>query len=337
MKASELGEFGLIDLLAGIATGSRSKDLLVDIGDDAAAWQSEAGVQLATSDALIQDVHFTLSTTTWHELGWKALAVNLSDIAAMGGTPKYALVSLALPGDADVEHVAQLYHGMAELARLFDVAIVGGNLATAPLIILDLTVLGSAQGNILTRSAASPGDQIAVTGYLGGSGGGMTMLKRGLQLDDETATYLRQAHLKPYPRISEGQILARHGVRAAIDLSDGLASDLTKLCKASKVGANLFLHQVPVHSSVRNSFRDEYLDLALAGGEDYELLFTGKSKVLEDAGELLTCPISVIGEIVSGTPGKIRLFDAEGKELKIEKKGWNHFAPRSKNELSNPS
>ena len=290
MKVSEIGEFGLIELLAEIATMSRPKPLLVDIGDDAAAWRSEAGVQLATSDSLIQDVHFTLSTTTWQELGWKALAVNLSDIAAMGGVPQYALVSLGLPGDTEVEHMAQLYHGMAELARLFDVAIIGGDVVAAPLVVLSLAVVGSAQGNILTRSAASPGQRIAVTGYLGASGGGVAMLKRGLQLDVETTASLRQAHLKPYPRVLEGQLLARHGVRAAIDLSDGLASDLAKLCKASKVGARLFLDQIPIHPSVRNSFKEGYLKLALAGGEDYELLFTGSTEVVDRVRGSLPCP-----------------------------------------------
>ena len=336
MKVSDLGEFGLIELLAEIATKSRAKPLLVDIGDDAAAWHSEYGVQLATSDALIQDVHFTLSTTTWRELGWKALAVNLSDIAAMGGVPQYALVSLGLPGDTEVEHMAQLYEGMAELARLFDVSIVGGDVVAAPLVVLNLTVVGSAQGNILTRTAASPGDQIAVTGYLGASGGGMSMLKRGFQFDEETTTHLRQAHLKPYPRVREGQLLACHGVRAAIDLSDGLASDLAKLCKASKVGARLFIDQIPIHPSVRNSFRDDYLYLALAGGEDYELLFTGSSKVIDKVRELLPCPMSVIGDIVSDELGKVMLFDDQGKEIKLEKEGWDHFAPKNKNELSLP-
>jgi thiamine-monophosphate kinase len=336
MKVSDLGEFGLIELLAKIATKSRAKPLLVDIGDDAAAWHSEAGVQLATTDALIQDVHFTLSTTTWRELGWKALAVNLSDIAAMGGVPQYALVSLGLPGDTEVEHMAQLYEGMAELARLFDVGIVGGDVVAAPLVVLNLTVIGSAQGNILTRTAASPGDRIAVTGYLGASGGGMAMLKRGFQFDEETTADLRQAHLKPYPRVREGQLLACHGVRAAIDLSDGLASDLAKLCKASKVGARLFIDQIPIHPSVRNSFRDDYLDLALAGGEDYELLFTGSTEVMDKVRKLLPCPISVIGDIVSDAPGKVRLLDEQGKEIKLEEKGWDHFAPKSQNELSRP-
>ncbi|MCK4964297.1 MAG: thiamine-phosphate kinase, partial [Dehalococcoidia bacterium] len=276
MKVSELGEFGLIELLAKIAGQLKDKSVLIGIGDDAACWRTEACAQLATSDSLIQDVHFTLSTTTWRELGWKALAVNLSDIAAMGGFPQYALVSLGLPGDIEVASVAELYEGMAELARLFDVSIVGGDSVGAPVVILSLAVVGKAQTTqtVLTRSAAAPGDRIAVTGYLGASAAGLAMLKKGLEFDKETAATLREAHLKPHPRIVEGQALARHGVKAAIDLSDGLVSDLNKLCKASGVGARLFTNQIPVHPVVRRSFGDDSIELALSGGEDYELLFT---------------------------------------------------------------
>ena len=162
------------------------------------------------------------------------------------------------------------------------------------------------------------------------------MLRRGLQFDEETTACLRQAHLKPYPRVLEGQLLARHGVRAAIDLSDGLTSDLAKLCKASKVGARLFLDQIPIHPSVRNSYRDDYLSLALTGGEDYELLFTGSNEVMAKVGGLLPCPLSMIGDIVSEEPGKVVLLDEQGKETKLETGGWDHFAARVKNELSEP-
>lgn len=144
MKVSELGEFGLIELLAKIV-GRTWGDVLIGIGDDAACWRTEASIQLATSDALIQDVHFTLSTTTWRELGWKALAVNLSDIAAMGGLPQYALVSLGLPGDTEVESVTELYEGMAELTGLFNVAVVGGDVVASPIVVLSIAVVGTSQ------------------------------------------------------------------------------------------------------------------------------------------------------------------------------------------------
>jgi len=330
MKVSELGEFGLIELLAKIAGQSKDKTVLIGIGDDAACWRTEACAQLATSDSLIQDVHFTLSTTTWRELGWKALAVNLSDIAAMGGLPQYALVSLGLPGDTEVASVAELYEGMAELARLFDVSIVGGDSVGAPVVMLSLAVVGRAQKNqnILTRSAVAPGDRIAVTGYLGASAAGLAMLKKGLELyekDKETAATLREAHLKPYPRVVEGQALARHGVKAAIDLSDGLVSDLNKLCKASGVGARLFTNQIPVHPMVRRSFGDDSIKLALSGGEDYELLFTAQGEVIDEVRGVVPCPVTVIGEIVAG-PKTVKVIDEHGNEVKLEKEGWEHFA-----------
>jgi len=332
MKVSELGEFGLIELFAQIVSRSRGEALLVDIGDDAAAWRTEAPIQLATCDALIEDVHFTLSTTTWRELGWKSLAVNLSDIAAMGGLPKYALVSLGLPGDTEVEGVAQLYEGMAELARLFGVAIAGGDVVAAPLLVLSLAVLGEAQGDILTRGAASPGDQVAVTGFLGASAAGLLMLRKGLQLDGEATSSLRQAHLKPYPRVAEGQILARHGVKAAIDLSDGLIADLGKVCQASGVGANLRAESIPVHPLVSANFEKDCLSLALSGGEDYELLFTATTEVIDEVNKLLPCPVTVIGEIVEQEPGRVRLFDERGREIQLGRGGWEHFAPRREDE-----
>ena len=330
VKVSELGEFGLIELLAKIA-GRTGGDVLVGIGDDAACWHSDASIQLATSDALIQDVHFTLNTTTWRELGWKALAANLSDIAAMGGLPQYALVSLGLPGDTEVENVTELYQGMVELTHLFDVAIVGGDVVAAPIVVLSLAVVGTAQtGHIMNRSAAAPRERIVVTGFLGASGAGLVMLQSGLDFDKATATSLREAHLKPNPRVVEGQTLARYGVRAAIDLSDGLVSDLTQLCKASGVGARIFADQIPVHPLVYHSFGDDAINLALSGGEDYELLFTASTEVISQVREAMPCPITVIGEIVEEEPGKMRLFDKHGNEATLEKKGWEHFAPRKR-------
>ncbi|MFC1929808.1 thiamine-monophosphate kinase, partial [Chloroflexota bacterium] len=185
MKVSEMGEFGLIDLLTKMVAGSRNKQhlswqqLIIGMGDDAAAWQGDASVQLATVDSLIQDVHFSLDITPWYELGWKSLAVNLSDIAAMGGVPGYALVSLALPGDINVDDVVVMYQGMIELAQQHEVALIGGDTCRAALVSITITVLGSIGGKdkgVLKRSAAKPGDKIAVTGYLGGAAAGMEML-----------------------------------------------------------------------------------------------------------------------------------------------------------------
>lgn len=325
MKVSELGEFGLIELLASIV-GTPDTDVLVGIGDDAAAWQNDDAIQIATTDALVQDVHFTLETTSWHDLGWKALAVNLSDVAAVGGTPRHALVALGLPGDTEVDCVTELYQGMRELAELFDVSIVGGDVVAAPLLVLSVAVHGTAQ-RVLTRSAARPGDCIAVTGLLGASSAGLAVLRGGVSLDEATAAPLREAHLKPFPRVREGLVLAQNDViRAAIDISDGLVGDLSRLCKASGVGARLQPDQVPVHPLVRSAFQADYLDMALSGGEDYELLFTGSAEAVATVKGLMPCPVSVIGEITSQEPNRVRLLDEHGGELKLGRGGWEHFA-----------
>jgi thiamine-monophosphate kinase len=330
MKVSELGEFGLIDHLAEIDGKPKNQSVIIGIGDDAACWRAGSDLQFATTDALIQDVHFTLSDIAWRELGWKALAVNLSDIAAMGGIPRYALVSLGLPGKTDVDDVSELYRGMMQLARGFDVDIIGGNITAAPAITISLTVLGEAtkQGNILTRSAAAPGDRIAVTGSLGASAAWLAAKKRRLKLSQRAAKALRDAHVKPKPHVAEGQTLARHGVKAAIDLSDGLLSDLDKLCKASKVGARIFADRIPIDATVQRTFGDVALGLALAGGEDYELLFTAPAKMIDRVKKALPCPITVIGEITAGSG--LKVIDEKGKDMRLQQRGWYHFGGRSR-------
>ena len=328
MKVSELGEFGLIDLLAKMIPKSQNKQLILGIGDDAAAWHGDASTQLVTTDSLIQDVHFSLNITPWKELGWKALAVNLSDIAAMGGVPRYALVSLALPGHTEVDDVTALYEGMIELAQQFEVAIVGGDTSRAPLVSMTITVLGSTKDTdkpMLTRSAARPGDKIVVTGYLGAAAAGFEMLTNQLQFNAEATNHLRDAFLHPWPRIAEGQLLVEQGVRAAIDISDGLISDLNHICKASQVGARVEIDHVPIHPAVKASFGDRALELALSGGEDYELLFTASTEVIDTVKKVISCPVTVIGEIVADKKYEVNLVDINGNPFNLRKAGWEHF------------
>jgi thiamine-monophosphate kinase len=336
MKVSELGEFGLIELLANIVDRTKnSKDiswqrLLIGIGDDAAAWQGDSSIQLATTDSLIQDTHFDLNITTWEELGWKSIAVNLSDIAAMGGIPEYALISLALPGELEIDSVSSLYQGMVQIANQFGVAIIGGNIASASRTMINVTVLGSLESkDVLTRSAAVPGDQVAVTGYMGLSAAGLKMLKQKLSFDAETSRLLRQAHLQPTPRINEGQALLNHGVRAAIDISDGLIADLAHICKTSKVSAKINKDSVPIHPVLQSKFKSDCYQLALSGGEDYELLFTASSHIINQVKQDISCPVTVIGEITEGTPGQIRLVDAAGKTIPWQQGGWEHFKSKT--------
>ncbi len=332
MKISELGEFALIKLIHDITSRFRDpgqaswQQLLLGIGDDVAAWQGNNYITLATTDSLVQDVHFDLDIIRWEELGWKALAVNLSDIAAMGGIPSYALVNLVSPGQIETEGISRLYGSMTSLATEFGVAIVGGNLATGPILVITITVLGySKDRTLLLRSAAAPGEQIAVTGYLGLSAAGQEMIKKKLSLDIETARILRRAHFKPVPRVKEGQILVEHGVNSAIDISDGLVADLTHLCEASKVSARVELEQLPIHTLSKANFPN-YLDLALYGGEDYELLFTASKATIDQVRKALSCPITVIGDITKeDISDRVTLLDSKGNPIPYDRSGWEHF------------
>ncbi len=328
MKVRELGEFALIDRLAEMAARGHQGRLLVGIGDDAAAWRSDASVQLATTDALVEDVHFTLTTTSWEDLGWKSLAANLSDIAAMGGRPEHVLVSLALPGDTEVDDVVAFYRGMIELADEHDVAIAGGDTVSAGKVFINITVLGSAAdpgGRILTRTAAVAGDRVAVTGALGAAAGGVEMLLGGLSFAPEVDAELRRACNRPRPRVAEGRLLVEHGVAAAIDVSDGLIADLNHICRASRVGARVEVDRVPVAAAVTAAFGGRATGLALSGGEDYELLFTADAARVERVRDAAACPVTVIGEITGG-PGETVVVDCQGNPVELSRSGWDHFA-----------
>jgi len=332
MKLSELGEFGLIDLIRGSVARDKNPEhaswqrVLVGIGDDAAAWQSDNHIQLATTDTLVQDIHFDLDIINWEELGWKALAVNLSDIAAMGGIPKYALLSLALPGELEAEDISKFTNSMVHLAGKFGVAIVGGNVATASNVVITITVMGCAKDKtILKRSTAFPGEQIAVTGYLGLSGAGLEMLKGKNIPDPEIRNILRRAHLQPIPKVKEGQILIEQGVKTAIDISDGLVADLDHICESSKVNARIKIEQVPVHPLVKANFPN-HQELALCGGEDYELLFTADEATVAQAKQALDCPVSVIGDITEEElAARVTVVDSKGNIIPYKKGGWEHF------------
>jgi thiamine-monophosphate kinase len=332
MRLSELGEFGLIDLIRSMSAKCQNSpkapwhDVLVGIGDDAAAWQNDGLIQLATTDTLVQNVHFNLDVISWEDLGWKALAVNLSDIAAMGGIPRYALLSLALPGQLEVEDISKFIGSMMHLAEEFEVAIVGGNVAAAPNVVVTVTIIGSSKGgDLLKRSTACPGQQVAVTGYLGSSAAGLEMLEGRAISDSRASDLLRRAHFNPVPRVREGQILIEQGVRTAIDVSDGLVADLGHICEASKVNAKIRLEQVPVHPAVIANFPN-HRDLALFGGEDYELLFAADTATIDRAKRALACPVTAIGDITEETSRtRVTVVDRDGQTIPYKRGGWDHF------------
>jgi thiamine-monophosphate kinase len=334
MKVSAKGEFGLIDSLSKLIASNEKnvnqsrRELILGIGDDAAVWKPSNPCQIATVDSLVEGIHFTLQTITWRELGWKSVAVNLSDIAAMGGIPLYALISLGLPQNTDVADVEELYKGMLQVAGKYGVSILGGDTVSSPFVFISVTVIGCAsnpRGKVLRRSAAQPGDIVAVTGELGASAGGLHMLLDKQKFPAKQASILRKAHVMPVPRIAEGQALAAAGVKAGMDISDGLVGDLIHICEMSKVGAVINVDRVPVSKALQKCYPEDALSLALTGGEDYELLFTAPPAIIKKLKKSNVVPFTVIGEITVARPGKVELKDAFGRAVKMTVKGWDHF------------
>ena len=337
MQVKDLGEFGIIDLLNRMVVQERRPDLsgghgapfgfrlLVDTGDDTAAWRAGPATELFTTDTVVEEVHFTRQTTPWRDLGWKSLAASISDIAAMGGLPLYALVTLGLPPDTLVADIKELYRGMLYIGNRYGVGIVGGDMVRSPVVFITVALTGLRAGTPLLRSTARPGDKIGVTGYMGSSGGGLKLLQEDTPATAPAAEYLRQAHRRPEPAVAAGQTLAGAGVVTAMDVSDGLADDLSKLCLASQVSARIFARQVPVHPWLRETFPQEYLDLALYGGEDYQLLFTASSEIMGQVMPRLPEGSAVIGEITPGPPGRVTTVDSSGAEAIVGRAGWDHF------------
>ncbi|HET8630452.1 MAG TPA: thiamine-phosphate kinase [Thermomicrobiales bacterium] len=346
--AAEVGEFALIDRLAGALAevGAASAGDLLGIGDDAAAWWPAPGARaLITTDSLIAGVHFRLDWTGWRDLGHKALAVNVSDIAAMGGRPRLAVVSLGLTGREPVAGLLDLYRGLGELAARRGLAVAGGDVVRSPdRLGLHVTVVGESWpdlgGRILTRAGARPGEALAVGGPLGLSAAGLVLLAghaAGAGPVDLAAAApqeraLLAAHLRPEPRVALGRLLVAAGASAAMDLSDGLFGDLPKVLVASGVGARVDERRLPVAAAVRALFPDEWLDLATRGGEDYELLFTLPPASLgatTRAAERIGATITPIGTILQpdGAPGVIEVLDLDGLRRTIESGAFDHFAP----------
>jgi thiamine-monophosphate kinase len=323
VNVSDIGEFGLIERLAKAADAERPESLIVGIGDDAAAWRAGDAVVLATTDTLVEGVHFLPGRTPWADLGWKALAVNVSDIAAMGGEPQYALVTLALPPQTPVQAVDQLYEGLLECAREYGVTVAGGDVVRAPQIAITVALLGradfGAEGSprLMRRDAARAGYAVAVTGTLGGSAAGLRRLKEGAPPDDPLA----RAHLRPRPPLALARKAAGAGVPCAIDVSDGLLQDLGHVCEASGLGAAVRAAAVPLSDELRDAYPDDALALACAGGEDYELLLVAALETLEALGTAVT----VIGEMMESAERRVRLLDASGEEVRLPAAGWDHL------------
>ncbi len=337
-RVRDVGEFGLISLLMEALPPEvrAGGDLALGIGDDAAVWRPEPDADVViTTDSLVEDIHFRIDWTDWESLGHKILAVNISDIAAMGAAPNLAVITLGLRGDERVIDLQALYRGIGDLARRNAMIIAGGDIVRSPAaLIFHVTALGEAAGGaVLQRSGAAVGDIIGVTGTLGASAAGLRLL--ALDPSDRrrvaaTADLLIQAHLRPEPRVALGKILLDQGATAAMDLSDGLLGDLPKILTASDVSAELDARHVPVAGAVRALFPEEWLELALRGGEDYELLFTAPDHawpVIEQAIQEVGGQASAIGTIVSREAGRptIGITGLDGVRHSVVPGAFDHF------------
>jgi thiamine-monophosphate kinase len=333
MELKDIGEFGFIER---ICQGCliRPNGIVKSIGDDAAVFKTAADrLMLLTTDMLVEGVHFTRDQISPFNLGRKALAVNLSDIAAMGGEAADAFVSIAVPGGVALDYLEEIYRGMKHLAAEFKINILGGDTTRANSdLVLNVVVTGYAAENaVLLRSNAQAGDVIFSTGFLGESRAGCDLLLNRTPQDQSAFKDLLEAHIRPKPCLREGLFLAAQPhVHAAIDISDGLSSDLGHIARESGVGAKIYADRIPVSASLQafcNRFGYDPIQYALSGGEDYTLLVTADpqhaDKIAATYRQRFGNPLFTIGEITDF--GQIEWVDSQGRSHRLVQTGWDHF------------
>ena len=339
MLVSEIGEFGLISLLTrefGIvyppSRGATQGDLRVGLGDDAVVAARRDGSVILTTDTLVAGVHFLPERCTWADVGWRALAVNLSDIAAMGGAPHLALITLCLPPDFAVEDAVALYRGLHECATAYEVTLGGGDIVRSPVFSITVALSGWAllprlgEARLLTRDAARPGDVVAVSGTLGDSAAGIRLLHQGSKFGSKPEQRLHDAQVRPQPRVALGRQAVEAGLRCGIDVSDGLVQDLGHVATASGAGIRVDASRVPTSDALREVFPAEALGLAISGGEDYELLLIGPRPAVEALISASKTPLTLIGEVYETDEPHVAVVDEAGREIPLQRGGWDHFA-----------
>jgi thiamine-monophosphate kinase len=330
MKLKEIGEFGFIDR---ITSGCliRERNVFRGIGDDCAVFRASSELlTLFTTDMLVENVHFIRRATTPQRLGRKSLAVNISDIAAMGGVPGEALISLAVPETVEVDYLDGLYDGMKAMAREFDVNLLGGDTTASPEhLVVNVALVGEVpEDEVLYRSGAGPGEVIFLTGTVGSSAAGLDIILAGRSFPGQDE--LLEAHCDPIPHVKAGRIIA--GLKVAnslIDVSDGVAADLGHICAESGLGAIIDEEKIPTTALFRDYCARFDLDprhLSLHVGEDYVLLGTapaGSAGTLAEALRSGGCEFFPIGETVAG--GGLRLRHPDGHLEELRSSGWDHF------------
>jgi thiamine-monophosphate kinase len=333
MKLSEIGEFGFIDRFSE-KFSSLNQAEVSGIGDDCAIMPLDDNhEQIVTTDLLIEDIHFIRSAISPFDIGYKALAVNLSDIAAMGGKPTASFLSIALPSDTDVEFMDAVMDGYRALSEKYQVPLLGGDTTKSPeKIIINVCVTGRVKKNqAKLRTSAKENDYICVTGPLGDSGAGLKMLLENVK-PDEASAQLIAWHNRPEPAINEGLWLGKQkGVHAMMDISDGVASDLQHILSKSGVGATIDVEKVPLSEELKETTEKNNwnaLMLALTAGEDYRLLMTvsdvESADIIKQYNRIFSHPLTIVGRITNESPGKIKWLK-NNRPYSLNKDGFNHF------------
>lgn len=310
-----MNEFEVIGRISSLLPPA-PPEVLVPVGDDCAVFRIGNRTWAAASDMLVSGRHFK-GYASPEDVGYKAVAVNVSDVAAMGGTPRFVLVSGGTP---DPETGLRLFRGVLEACDAFGVYPLGGDTTGAEALTVDVAILGEIEGPPVLRSGASPGDLLAVTGELGASAAGFLALDGGISGFDR----LKRKHLRPETRVEVGREAARVGVGAMIDLSDGLASDVRHVCEGSGVGCRVDLDLLPVAEETRDlaaSLNRDPLSLAATGGEDYELLISAPERALKALMARADVPVTVVGKVTGANNVVFRRGDRVVEDLS----GWDHF------------
>ncbi len=332
MNLADIGEFGLIHRIAPQFL-ENVKDNVHGIGDDCAVMPQDGGESLlVTTDLLVEDIHFLRHKISPHDLGYKSLAVNLSDIAAMGGTPTAAFLSIALPKDISVEWLDDYFAGLNKLSRETSTPLLGGDTTkSASGVIINIAVLGTAQNDVIKyRSTAKPGDVMCVTDYLGDSAGGLNIILNNVHDENPDIQNLIKAHHRPRPHLQEGRWLAQqHDVHAMLDVSDGIDSDIKRIMEESKVGAKVNVKHIPVSESLKKVAAQHNwnaTEIAATGGEDYCLLCTIAPEAYDHINRKFEDefghPVFRIGEI---TEGADLAYFQDRQKIDFAKYGWDHF------------
>lgn len=339
MKLSDIGEFGFINRFKHLFD-DLVKDGEYGIGDDCAIIPINAEENLlVTTDMLTENIHFLREDISPYELGYKSAAVNISDIAAMGGTPMSSFLSVAVPNDCNVEYLDLFLQGFHDISKKYNMALLGGDTTkSAKHLTINVTVIGKCKRNKeKLRSSAKEGDLICTTNYLGDSAGGLQVILNHLKdCSDKDIAYLLERHHKPEPRVFEGLLLAKYNcVHAMLDISDGIAADLRHILEQTNfIDAEIELNKIPISEALHSvgvKYGWNITNLATSGGEDYELLFTASDndefqELQNEFQKKFGKQIFVIGKVISSKEeiGKIRWLK-NGSEIKYEKDGFNHF------------